>query len=48
MGRTKIYVNDQIEPMSVSTQVTSDVPVVVERTMRFAGRSGIHEALGVR
>jgi hypothetical protein len=47
-GRTRIYVNDFVEPTSVSTQVTSDVPIVVERTMRFSDRHGIHQALGVR
>ncbi|MEJ2077441.1 MAG: FG-GAP-like repeat-containing protein [Acidobacteriota bacterium] len=47
-GRTRIYVNDWVEPTSVSTQVTSDVPIVVERTMRFSDRHGIHQALGVR
>jgi hypothetical protein len=29
-------------------QVTSDKPVVVERTMKFVNRQGIHQAMGIR
>ncbi|MBI4454870.1 MAG: gliding motility-associated C-terminal domain-containing protein [Acidobacteria bacterium] len=47
--RLAIYVNTAIdEPTSVSTRVTSDQPIVVERTMKFAGRMGMHQAMGVR
>jgi hypothetical protein len=46
--RLTLYVNDIIPQTSVSTQVTSNIPVVVERTMKFANRAGIHQSLGVR
>jgi hypothetical protein len=47
--RLTAYVNALVpEPTSVSTQVTSDVPVVVERTMKFSGRLGIHQSMGIR
>ncbi|MBI4454872.1 MAG: VCBS repeat-containing protein [Acidobacteria bacterium] len=47
--RLTIYVNTSIdEATSVSTQVTSDQPVVVERTMKFANRLGMHQSMGVR
>lgn len=47
--RLTVYVNSELdEATSVSTQVTSDKPVVVERTMKFASRQGIHQAMGVR
>jgi hypothetical protein len=46
--RLTLYVNGAVPQTSVSTQVTSDQPIVVERTMKFANRSGIHQAMGVR
>lgn len=48
--RLTVHVNTVpgIPGTSVSTQVTSDQPVVVERTMKFSGRLGIHQAMGVR
>jgi hypothetical protein len=46
--RLTLYVNSLVPDTSVSTQVASNVPVVVERTMKFAGRAGIHQSLGVR
>ncbi|HEY3131633.1 MAG TPA: FG-GAP-like repeat-containing protein [Acidobacteriota bacterium] len=48
--RQTIYVNQVpgVQATSVSTQVTSDQPIVVERTMKFAGRYGMHQAMGVR
>jgi len=46
--RLTIFANDIVPPTSISTQVTSDQPVVVERTMKFSGRLGIHQAMGVR
>ncbi|MGI8783034.1 MAG: FG-GAP-like repeat-containing protein [Acidobacteriota bacterium] len=48
--RLTVHVNTVpgIGGTSVSTQVTSSQPVVVERTMRFASRLGIHQAMGVR
>jgi len=48
--RLTVHVNTVpgVEPTSVSTQVTSDQPIVVERTMRFASRLGMHQAMGVR
>ncbi len=47
-ARLRVYVNDHVDPTSVSTQVTSDQPIVVERTMKFSDRKGIHQAMGVR
>lgn len=47
--RLTVYVNSELdEETSVSTQVTSDKPVVVERTMKFVNRQGLHQAMGVR
>ncbi|HEV8132858.1 MAG TPA: FlgD immunoglobulin-like domain containing protein [Acidobacteriota bacterium] len=46
--RLTVYVNNFIPATSVSTQVTSDQPIVVERTMKFSNRLGIHQSMGVR
>ncbi|HEY3128385.1 MAG TPA: DUF5719 family protein [Acidobacteriota bacterium] len=46
--RVTIYANSIVPPTSISTQVTSDQPIVVERTMKFANRQGIHQSMGVR
>jgi hypothetical protein len=48
--RLTVYVNTVpgVTPTSVSTQVTSDQPIVVERTMKFSGRLGMHQSMGVR
>jgi hypothetical protein len=52
--RLTIYVNDVPGigtgnlGTSVSTQVVSDKPVVVERTMRFVNRLGMHQSFGTR
>jgi hypothetical protein len=46
--RQTIYVNSLVPATSFSTQVVSDQPVVVERTMKFAAREGMHQSMGVR
>jgi hypothetical protein len=46
--RLTLYVNSFVPPTSVSTQVSSDQPIVVERTMKFAARLGMHQSMGVR
>lgn len=46
--RITLYLNDLAPNISVSTQVTADQPIVVERTMKFAGGTGMHQAMGVR
>lgn len=47
--RLTIYVNSELdEETSVSSQITSDQPVTVERTMKFSSRRGIHQAMGIR
>lgn len=46
--RLTLYANDFVEPLSISTQVSADKPIVVERTMKFANGTGMHQALGVR
>ncbi len=53
--RRTVYLNDVVlahfpgsPGTSVSTQVTSDQPIVVERTMKFDNGRGMHQAMGVR
>ena len=53
--RKTVYLNDVVlshfpgsPGTSVSTQVTSDQPIVVERTMKFDAGRGMHQAMGVR
>ncbi len=53
--RRTVYLNDVVSShfpgtpgTSVSTQVTSDQPIVVERTMKFDSGRGMHQAMGVR
>jgi hypothetical protein len=54
-SRLTLYLNDIILAhypgsvgASVSTQISSDQPIVVERTMKFDSGRGMHQALGVR
>jgi hypothetical protein len=53
--RRTVYLNDVVSShfpgtpgTSVSTQVSSDKPIVVERTMKFDSGRGMHQAMGVR
>jgi uncharacterized repeat protein (TIGR01451 family) len=53
--RLTLYLNDLISAAwpgtigaSVSTEISADRPVVVERTMKFDNGRGMHQALGVR
>lgn len=46
--RLTVYANEIVQPLSFSTQVSADRPVVVERTMKFQSRTGMHQSIGVR
>ncbi len=53
--RRTVYLNDVVTNhfpgspgTSVSTQVSSDKPIVVERTMKFDSGRGMHQAMAVR
>ncbi|MEJ2146249.1 MAG: DUF5719 family protein [Acidobacteriota bacterium] len=46
-SRLTVYANDFVDPTSVSTRVSSDVPIVAERTVKLRNRQGMHQSMGV-
>ncbi|GAC1315282.1 MAG: hypothetical protein NVSMB2_06480 [Chloroflexota bacterium] len=46
MGRRSVYVNALFQTSGFATQVTADVPVVVERAMYFDNGQGGHDTVG--
>jgi hypothetical protein len=45
--RLTVPANSIIPGASISTTVTSDQPIVVERTMKFENRQGMHQSMGI-
>jgi hypothetical protein len=46
-GRSSVFLNLFLPPTAVATRVTSDRPIVAERSMYFGGGNGGHNSIGI-